>query len=195
MDVCMHASIHLCIHTSSATAHIQLLRGVSRPMQSMHMHRSKYPEPVYSLVRHWDRASDDLSDLNSHQSEVTLVINSIKLSYNTSPYSGSSLHTYNNNVQPTVAVSQDPNFELCTDFNNSWLWYLKGGVKTSLTPHPNYPDELMPELTGQNDNEGDVTSPALLQKLNWLFCPGTMADSGQIITGSTNSGHRQPPYS
>ncbi len=51
--------------------------------------------------------------------KVTLVINSIEISYNTSPYWGSSLRTYNNNVQPSAAVSQLPTCELCTDINYS----------------------------------------------------------------------------
>ena len=92
--------------------------------------------------------------------------------------SGSSLDTYpyNNNVQPSVAVSQHGvTFELCTRGERREL---------GLTPQPNSPAQLIPkqhEQTGQKDNKCGVTSTVLLQKkLDWLFYPGTMADYHRI---------------
>ena len=144
-------------------------------MQSMHMHLSKYPEPVYSSVRHWDQTSDDVSVSNRRRPKVTLMINSI---------SGSSLDTYNDNVQPSVATSKHPplNYVGPTDYHI----ILNRVMKTSLTPHPNSPAQLTSQQTGQKDNKGGVTL-SVLQKLNWLFCPGTMADYHRSSTGDTDS--------
>ncbi len=82
-------------------------QGRIQTMQSMHMHLSKYPEPVYSSVRHWDQTTDDVSVSNSRSPKVTFVINSIKV-ITLAHISGSSLNTYTNNVQPSVAISQHP---------------------------------------------------------------------------------------
>ena len=76
-------------------------------MQSIHMHLSKSPEPVYSSVRHRDQTTDDVSVSNSRSPKVTLVINSIK-AITLARISESSLDTYNDNVQPSVANSQHP---------------------------------------------------------------------------------------